>query len=210
MTHTLLSRRRVFWTGVYLLPLSGCSLLFPPSAPQLYRLTLRADGPTPGPLVRRQLVIAVPVAPEGLDTDRIALTRNQTMLDYFAGSAWTDRAPLLVQALIIEAFQNSGRIVAVGRDSSDLNPDYLLQTELRDLQARYGGSSGEPPTVVVRVVAELVKMPDRKIIASMLASRQAPAARNDVDSIVEAFDSAVGAVLSQIVGWTLRAMTSTR
>jgi cholesterol transport system auxiliary component len=210
MTSLLRSRRRVLGAAACLVPLAGCSLLFPPSAPQLYRLTPQSADAPHGPLVRSQLVVDAPTAPESLDTDRIALTRNQIQLDYFASSAWTDTAPRLLQGLLIDAFQSSGRIVAVGRGSSDLNPDYLLETDLRDFQARYAGSGNQPPTSVVTVDAELVQMPGRRVIGSILAAKEAPASRNDLDSIVEAFDAATGEVISQIVDWTLGRMVRGR
>lgn len=203
MTALLRPRRRVLGAASCLLTLAGCSLLFPPSAPQLYRLTPQTGDVPRGPFVRAQLVVDVPTAPESLDTDRIALTRNQIELDYFAGSAWTDRAPRLLQGSIIDALENSGRIVAVGRDSSDISPDYLLQTDLRDFQARYTGGGEQPSTTVVRVAAQLVKMPDRRVTGSMLAAKEVTASRNDLDSIVEAFDAATGEVITQIVDWTL-------
>ncbi len=209
MTDRLLARRRLIGAASYLLPLGGCSVLFPPSAPQLYTLTPRIGNTRSGPLVHDQLVVVVPVAPESLDTERIALTRNGIVLDYFAGSAWTDRAPALLQGLMVDALQNSGRIVAVGRGSSDLNPDYLLETELRDFEARYAGA-GVPPTIVVRMVTQLIKASDRKAIASVLATAQVPAARNDLGSIVDAFDAAVGDVLTQIVNATLQQMSGGR
>lgn len=210
MTGLLRSRRRVFYLASCLLPLAGCSVLFPASAPQLYRLTPQTGAGPHGPLIRAQLVVDVPTAPESLDTDQIALTRNQIELDYFAGSTWTDRVPRLLQGLIIDALQNSGRIVAVGRDSSDISPDYILQTDLRDFQARYTGSGDQPPTIVVRVAADLVKLPDRRVIGSMLAAKEVPARHNDLGNIVEAFDAATSDVITQIVDWTLGMMVRRR
>ena len=210
MTDLLRSRRRVLGAASCMLTLAGCSLLFPPSAPQLYRLTPQTGVAPHGPPVRAQLVVDAPTAPESLDTDQIALTRNQIQLDYFAGSTWTDRAPRLLQGLIIDALENGGRIVAVGRDSSDISPDYLLQTDLRDFQARYTGSGDQPPTIVVRVAADLVKLPDRRVVGSMLAAKEVPARRNGLDSIVEAFDAATGEVITQIVDWTLGMMVRRR
>jgi len=210
-----MSRRCIVRAASSLLPLAGCSLLVPQSPPQLYRLTMRIDDAPhqplgPGPPLHGQLVIVVPEAPHSLDTDRIALTRNRTTLDYFAGSAWTDRAPGLLQGLLVQAFENSGRIVAVGSDSMDLTPDYLLETELRDFEAHYAETSDQPPTIAVTVDVKLVKMPDRRIIAGILAAENAPAPRNDLDGIVVAFDIAVGRVLARIVEWALRAMAHGR
>jgi cholesterol transport system auxiliary component len=210
MTGLLLSRRCVLGAPSCLIPLTGCTLLFPPSAPQLYRLTPRIDDAPYEPYVHKQLVIAVPVAPQSLDTDRIALSRNPPTLDYFAGAVWTDRAPVLLQGLLVEAFENGDRIVGVGRDSSGLNADYLLETELRKFEAHYTGTSTQLPTVAVSMVAKLVKMSDRQVIGRRITAEQATAARNDLDSIVDAFDVAVGRILSKIVDWTLRLMAPAR
>jgi cholesterol transport system auxiliary component len=204
-----LSRRSLLGAAACVASLAGCSLLLPTAAPQLYRLTPQTGDAPRATRVRGQLVVATPVAPESLDTEKIALTRNRTTLDYFASAAWTDRVPLLLQGLMIGAFEDSGQIVSVGRDSSDINADYRLETDLRDFQARYTGTS-DSPTIVVRLDSKLVRMPDRKIVDSMLAEKEVPAMRNDLNSIVEAFDKATGEIIAQIVDWTLRIMTHTR
>jgi cholesterol transport system auxiliary component len=204
MTGSVLSRRRILGSASCLMPLTGCSLLFAQPAPQLYRLTPRTDDALNARPIHRQLVIVVPVAPQSLDTDRIALTRNRTTLDYFAGAIWTDRAPVLLQGLLIRAFEDSGQIVGVGRDSSGLTPDHLLETELREFEAHYAEMDEQPPTAAVSLVAKLVKMPGRQIIASMHAAEQASAARNDLASIVDAFDTAVGNIIAHVVVWTLQ------
>ena len=81
-----------------------------PSVPQVYRLTPEADDPPRRPILHRRLVVDIPIASESLDTDRIALIRDRTRFDYYANSLWTDRVPLLVQTLLVEAFENDGSI----------------------------------------------------------------------------------------------------
>ena len=206
MTGGALTRRRLFGAVSWLVPLGGCSLLFPTPAPQLYRLAPQMDEPPNGQRVSGQLVVATPVASGSLDTERIALTRNRAALDYFAGAAWTDRAPRLLQGLLIDAFEDNGRITAVGRDSSYINADYRLETVLRDFQARYAGTDQSPPIVVVSLDAQLVRMADHRVVGHVRATKEVPAARNSLDSVVEAFDPAVGNVIGQIVGWTLSSM----
>ncbi|MGB8839605.1 MAG: ABC-type transport auxiliary lipoprotein family protein [Aliidongia sp.] len=201
---TLASRRHFLSLSGATLLLAGCSELGGQRPPQLYRLSARQGEASDLPAVPWQLIVSEPVAQQSLDTARIALTRSPTRLDYFADSAWTDRAPTMVQALIIEAFENSGRIVAIGRFASDLRADYVLQTELRDFEARYDGASTQPPTIEVRLDAKLVKMPDRDIIGNMIFAQEATSARNDVDSIVVAFDEALNQVLGRLVAWTVR------
>ena len=65
-------------------------------------------------ILHRRLVVDIPIASESLDTDRIALIRDRTKFDYYANSLWTDRVPLLVQTLLVEAFENDGSIAQVG------------------------------------------------------------------------------------------------
>ncbi len=60
-----------------------------------------------------------------------------TSADYYANAAWTDRAPLMIQTLLVESLENSRRIVGVGRDPLSVRPTYVLQSELREFQAEY-------------------------------------------------------------------------
>ena len=210
MIRPVLSRRRILSSAACLMPLTGCSLLFAQPTPQLYRLAPQTEAAPNERPVHQQLVIVLPVSPQSLDTDRIALTRNRTTLDYFAAASWTDRSPVLLQGLLIRAFEDSGRIIGVGRDSSGLTPDYLLETDLREFEAHYGEAGNQLPTVTVSLVAKLVKMPDRHIIGSLRVAEQDPAARNDLTSIVDAFDRAIAKVLTHVIDWTLQVMARGR
>jgi cholesterol transport system auxiliary component len=204
MTLPSLASRRRFLSLSGAALLAGCSELGGQRPPQLYMLPVGPGDADGLPAVSWQLVVSEPVAPESLDTARIALSRSPTRLDYFAQSAWSDRAPAMIQGLIIESFENSGKIVAVGRFASDLRPDYVLQTELRDFEARYDGPSAQVPKVYVRIEAKLVKMPGRDIIGNMIFTQETTPASNDLDSIVAGFDEALSKVLGSLVAWTLR------
>ena len=187
---------------------TACSGLVPGTGapPQLYVLTRKSTFPADLPRVSRQLLVDTPVAPAEIDTARVALTRSPTTVDYFANASWSDRAPLMVQSLLIESFEQTGKIPSVARDSAVLRSDYILMPELRRFEARY--QNGEaPPTVLVRLLARLVKMPERTIIGDDLAEGQETAAANNMDAIVEAFDEALGSVMKQLVTWTLRTMS---
>ena len=194
------TRRSVLF-GAAALSVSGCAVLQKPEVPRLYVLRQQVTAPMGTP-VRWRLSIAVPDAAASLDTSRIALTRSPITMDYFASAAWTDRVPLLVQRTLIQSFDMSGRIVSVDRDTTGLETDYLLETEIRDFQARYDSQSG-PPEVVIGIQVKLVRMPEREIVGGMYANQRAMASANSIDSVVGAFNQAAGAALSQVVGWTL-------
>ena len=183
--------------------LAGCSALTS-APPSLYVLQPKTTYDTDLPMVNYQLVVSVPDAPQSLDSARIALARSPTTIDYFANSAWTDRAPVMVQELLVQSFENTHKIVSVGRDTSGLRADYVLLTDLRDFEARYYEGTDKPPQVRVRLAAKLIKMPEREIIGGLDAVKVSDAERNDITSIVNAFGEATGNAMKAIVQWTLR------
>src|SRR5271166_802318 len=137
-------RRRLVVAASCVVALTGCSVLPAPPAAQIYRLSPPFDDPPNQRVLHKRLVVDIPTASESLDTDRIALTRNRTRFDYYADSLWTDRAPVLLQGLLVEAFENDGTIAEIGRNARALTPDYVLQTEIRDFQASYALVHGSP------------------------------------------------------------------
>lgn len=199
-------RRRLVLAAALPVAIAGCSLLpGQGDPPQLYTLTPKSTFAADLPAVQWQLVVDPPVAAAGLNTTRIALQRTPVSIDYFARANWSDSAPNLVQTLLIESFENTGKIIAVARESVRLRPDYLLQTELREFNAEYYPDPAQPPLVRARLIAKLVRVSDRAIIASTTVERTERATSHDMNAIAIAFDEALGGVLKRIVEWTLRA-----
>lgn len=200
-----LGRRGFLLSGAAVLLLSGCSgMIGPGPAPQLYVLH-PALGPISGVRTAAwQLAVAQPTAPESLDTERIALALTPETMDYYANSAWQDRAPVIVQRALLEGFENSSRIVTVARDTQGVRADYLLETDMRSFEARYAAPD-TPPTVTVEIAAKLLRTSDREIAASMLSRHTAGAAANTVPAVVAAFDTALSDAVEEIVTWTLKA-----
>ena len=186
--------------------LAGCERLLPGAgpAPRLYRLTPKSTFPEGMPSVDWQLLVEAPYASASLNTVRIGLMPAPTQFDYYAQANWTDRAPLMVQGLAVESFENSGRIVAVGRDSVGLKPDFVLKIDMREFQAEaFRGPDQHEPHIAFGL--KLVEMPSRLIVASTSVERYAVAAPDRLADIIEAWDEALGAVLKETVAWTLAA-----
>lgn len=202
-----LTRRRVLEVALAL-PAAGlapaCSLPVPGQGPppDLYRLTPKSTFPADLPKVDWQLVLETPLANAAIDTTRIALMQRPTQIEYYARSNWSDRAPAMIQTLMIESFENSNRIVAVGRDAVGLRADFVLKSELREFQAER--FEGPTPQAHVAITARLVQMPRRAIIGSEGFEALMPAEADTMDAIISAFDEALGKVLRGLVGWTLR------
>lgn len=170
--------------------------------PKLYDLSAKSTFDPNLPDVKWQMVVSEPVSASHIDTTRIALRPTPLVVEYYKGVAWADRAPRMVQTLIIESFERTNKILAVGRDGAGLRADYALRTELREFVAIYG--EGPVPQILVRMNAKLVKMPERMIVADDTFEYRVPAAGSDIDSIVAAYNEAMGKVLKRLVDWTLR------
>jgi cholesterol transport system auxiliary component len=184
--------------------LGGCELIKAAEEPvDLYTITPKSTFDADMPSVLWQLSVEVPVAAANLNTGRIAIAQSPTSSDYYTKTAWTDRAPLMVQTRIVDSFENSKKIVAVARESIGLRPNYVLQPDLRNFEAMY--FYGGTPIAHVRIVAKLVRMPDRQIIGVATFERCVRAHADKVPKVVDAFDQALGSVMKRLVAWTLKA-----
>lgn len=196
--------RRPVLAGLFGLLAGGCTEILPGQgpAPNLYTLSPKNIFGGDLPTVKWQLAVEEPIASGGIDTQRIALANHPLETQYFAEARWTERAPQMVQTLMVESFENTGRIVAVGRQALSIRADYELKTDLREFQAEYFDGA-KVPTAHVRLNAKLVRHPRRDIVASQTFETKVPAASNDMLAIVAAFDEALGKVLRRLVEWTL-------
>ncbi len=187
------------------LSLAGCINAELPGGgpgPKLYELSPKSTFDKNVPDAKWQLVVAEPVSATHINTTRIALRPQPLAVEYYKDVAWADRAPRMIQTLIIESFERTNKIQAVGRDGSGLRADYTLKTELREFVAIYG--EGTNPQVLVRMNAKLVKMPERVIVADDTFEARIPATGTNIDAIVDAYNEATGKVLKRLIDWTLR------
>jgi len=183
--------------------LTACAALNP-TAPSLYTLTPHALVDPALPRADWQLLVETPVANAAIDTPRIAVARSSTSIDYFAGVSWADRAPNMIQGLLVQSFEDSGRIVSVGRDTVGLRSDFVLKTDLRDFQAEYATPEAPfPERVHIRLAAKLVGTPRRTIEAGETFEAFVPVRGRDFTAVVDAFNEAMGAVAAELVRWTL-------
>jgi ABC-type uncharacterized transport system, auxiliary component len=108
---------------------------------------------------------------------------------------------------MIESFENSRKIVSVGRETTGLRADFILKSELREFQAEYyNRDTTNAPDINVRISATLIQMPQRAIIDRFEADYEMTAASNRFGDVIRGFDEALGKVLSRLVRETLIAM----
>lgn len=183
--------------------LAGCGGILPQAPPSnLYTLSPKNTFTEALPKVDWQLVVEEPYAAGGLDTHRISIMTNPYEVKYYAEARWAERAPRMVQTLLVESFENTGKIVSVGRQSVGLRSDFNLKSELREFQAEL--TANDPvPTVRVALASKLIMQPRQEIIAARAFEHRVKAKSGEVLSVVQAFDEALGRVLRETVQWVL-------
>ena len=207
MSQTIPSTLKLLTLVVLLGVAGGCNVLeIPGPAPDLYNLTPKSTFNDSLPEIQKQLTIEEPLASGGLDSNRIALHPHSTRIKFFANARWSERAPKMLQTLLVESFENTNKIVSVGRQSIGLRSDYTLKTEVREFQVEHD-TQAETYVVRVRINAKLVQQPKRVIVGSHSFEHAVEIEDNsDMDSIVIAFDQATGRVLKKLVEWTMLKM----
>jgi cholesterol transport system auxiliary component len=152
---------------------------------------------------RSQILVQEPSALKSLDAQDIVVKTSPTQIEYLARSQWPDRLPKVVQARLVEAFENTGRVRAVSKPGEGLVIDYQIVTDIRAFQANVG--SGEQ-AAQVSLSVKLVSDRTGKVLRAKVFDAQAPLGGTDAPSVVEGINSAFDKIARELVKWVLTAV----
>lgn len=85
--------------------------------------------------------VMLPRAAAGYNTPRMAYTLNQDSLNYYAYSRWVDTPAYMLQPLLVEALQRSGRFRTVVKSPSPVRTRFRLLTDDLVVVQRVEGKS---------------------------------------------------------------------
>jgi cholesterol transport system auxiliary component len=165
-------------------------------APTTYDLSAPRAGARFGGAVSGQIVVSEPTAIQTLEAERIIAKDQSGAVSFIGGGQWADRLPRLIQARLIETFENSSKLKAVSRPGERVSPDYLLNTEIRAFQI--SSATGE---AVVELSGRLVHDRTGRIVSGRVFSAREPVAKVDAASAAQALDAALSRVLLDMVRW---------
>ena len=172
-------------------------------ATTLHRLTPMTTVPDNLPVLDRRLLIEPPTAASGLNTARIPLRPEPTLLDYFANAQFVEVVPIMVQGLVTQSLDATGSLDVLGPDATGLRPDYVLRLHIQDFQAEYDRGLDQPPLINIRMQLRLLGMPRRESLATVRGDQTVRADGTSVEAVILAFDQAMGLALRRIVSWTV-------
>ena len=195
--------RNTFAAIVLILSLVGCGDILPEKeTPQVITPQVHVDSDPAWPQVDWELSVGRPTSDEMLDSRRMVVIPVPGEIEVYKGVLWDDGVPDIVQDAIIHAFEDSGKILAVGHQNAGLRTDFMLLLELRDDQAVYTTASA-PPSITLVVNAKLIDYSTSRAVASHTFREVIPASGTAVPAVAQAFDTALGAFVHDLVGWVL-------
>lgn len=187
-----------------LLGLAGCSVLgdlSEQSPTTIYAPEVRVAPDPSWPSVPWSLVIAKPTAPRVVDSPRITVRPVPGELQVYKGASWAQPATDMLQDAVQRALEDSGRIGAVASADAGIIGDYRLVMDVRRFEADYAGNG--VPAATIELNAKLVLNRTQQVVATRTFLQQQPAAGTGTEQVANAFEQALGALTTQIVGWTL-------
>lgn len=177
--------------------LSACAALGGGTTPSdIYDITAVREFDRVG-ATSSHIGVGVPAAVEALNTNRIAVRTTPLTLQYFGGGLWADSLPRLVQARLIQSFENTGRVRGVSGTGGGIASDYVILADIRTFEARAFDNSAE-----VEIFVKIVADRSGRVIANQLFTARVPAS-NTLDGATRAMDAAFNDVSRQIVVWSL-------
>jgi len=142
-----------------------------------------------------QLAVAEPTVTLQLDTQRILVVPGE-LRPGFADAQWGDAIPRLVQARLVQAFENFSLQRAVTRASPDVAADQQLLVDIRSFQI----AAAKENAAEVAMTAKLMTKEGR-VLASRIFTQTAPLDEMTPARAAEAIDKAFGKVAVDMVVW---------
>lgn len=181
--------------------LAGCAAIGGPKTEvKVYAPASSVTVDPAWPAVGWQLSVGTSAANQMLDSSRIAVRPTPDRFQVYKGAAWADEAPELLQTALVEGFEDSGKLVSVGRFGGGARGDAGLLVEVRAFETVYVDGR---PEAVIEVQARLFQFRGGGPVASKRFRQAIPGATPEVDDMVAAFGTAMSALTTDLVAWTL-------
>lgn len=193
------------WFGVLLMgvALAGCSLPQDNSPPpQTYLLEVGAFTPPPS---RRSsgktLLVTVPKAAPGFDSNRIAYTKEPLKLDYYSNSIWSDAPPKMLLPILVRAFEGTGAFKAVVSPPAPALADMRVDVDVIRLQQEF---MTQPSQVRLTARIKVLNMKSGHVLGTQVFEAMEPAPSEDAYGAARAANAAVQKILTDMIPFSLR------
>ena len=194
---------RLGWALLVMLALAGCTLPQDQSPPaQSYLLEVGTFAPAPA---RRSsgktLLVTVPKAAPGFDSNRIAYTREPPKLDYYKDSVWSDAPAKMLLPILVRAFETTGAFKAVVSPPAPGLANLRVDVDVIRLQQEF---MTRPSQVRLMARIKVVNLKSGHVLGTQVFEAVEPAPSEDANGAARAANAAVQKVLGEMVPFALR------
>jgi phospholipid/cholesterol/gamma-HCH transport system substrate-binding protein len=169
-----------------------------PPPKTVYNLQAAAAPAAPGKPLSGQLAIPEPSTVVMLDTQRILFSPARELAE-FANAQWADTIPRLLQARLLQSFENYDIAHAPLRNADGAEVDYQLLIDIREFQVE----GDARPAAKIAFSARLLNK-QGKVVAARIFSASQAVEKVDPSVVVAAFDAAFADIARQLIAWTVQ------
>jgi phospholipid/cholesterol/gamma-HCH transport system substrate-binding protein len=148
------------------------------------------------------LVVPEPTTLMGFNTDKILLQPSAGESVPVANARWGDNLPILVQAKVIQSFENAGYAKSVSRTRDGVAGDYQLLIDIRRFQI---ATASEPGTAEIDFMVKILDK-EGKIVNASSFQGSAPVTGTGAQGYVNAVDEVFAKLMSDLVAWVTAAL----
>ncbi len=169
--------------------------------PAIYDLAAATAFPPIEKTIKAQLAVPDPSAIILFDSQKILIRSAAGTYTNIDNAQWADNLPKLMQARIVQSFENAHQLGTVSRPTEQLTAEYRLELTVRSFQI-----DAEPTAkAAVEVTARLIS--DKGAVAgARLFTANVPAKSTAAADAVAALNQAFSEVEKEIVVWTVGAI----
>jgi phospholipid/cholesterol/gamma-HCH transport system substrate-binding protein len=173
----------------------------PKRGPPIYELAAATAFPQIDKTIKAQLVVPDTGALILFDTQKILIRGGDGTYSTIDNVQWADNLPKLIQARIVQSFENAHQLSAVSRPLDQLTAEYRLELAIRSFQI-----DAEPSAkAVVDLTARLVN--DKGVVTGARQfTASIPAKSAEGPDAAAALSEAFAKVAAEIVLWTIGAI----
>jgi len=180
--------------------LAGCMSFQDVPPREFYVLDDLAKASAAKPAARggRVLLVSAASASPFYDTQNLVFSRAPGQRAYYQFAGWTERPGRRLNELLVRRLEARGGFKSVAATTAGVKGDLVLNTRLEEF---YHDAAASPGSVRIEVSVELVDYAGRTIVAQRRFAQSAPAAGENAQAAVAAFNRAMTALLDEMSAW---------
>ena len=189
--------------------LGGCGAMLDPGAPpSVYQLNPDLPPKVHGQKLKLQLAVVQPTANDMLGTNRVVTRYADGEIRIWKGVSWVSPSSVMMQNLLVQAYQNVGLFTAMPQSTLGYTADYRLISDLREFTVILD-ETDSPAYVEVQLGVYLVGLDGGLSLGYLNSVSRVKVAGASFSNVLAAFNVATASCLKEICQWSVELLQAT-